>query len=408
LEYFSAVRARFAIMPVSTLQAMATRNCIRNAAGITDIGDMPYELVKPILKKIDNPRQMKEIEDASPHLRELNAEVWKDFIRKHIPKGNTILNEVDIKNPAKWRTYYFKLLKEKEQREKEDELKLEAAMKGLTKEKEESKANFIPKVIPQRQKQGFFVDGQPNPNASSYGIVKPTPGLKYAKSGHDAIAAIRKATQQAVRDRPGWKDKNIMSTTRQILTPKSQIKAAPAWMVQEAMQPRSAAEIAQRNAAQKTGAPANQAKPAIFAPKANKRLTELDTAVQNAEREARLLALTRPKTKPATAAASPSASSAASPPAQAASPPRPATAPKTKLASAAASRPAPGAVSPPAQAVSPPRSVNTTNLSPPASTMTLSGDNPLAKLLNPNPTPIVRKRPAPATSIFMPPKKKKI
>ncbi|KAF2773627.1 hypothetical protein EJ03DRAFT_240859, partial [Teratosphaeria nubilosa] len=130
-------------MPAATLLQMATRIAMRNAANIEGFSNMPYELVKPILKKIDAPNKLKEIEDNTPELREHNADLWKEFIKRHIPKGEQVVEEVDITNPAKWRTYYFKLLKEKEKQEQEDEARLEAAMKGLTKQKEENKTSFV-------------------------------------------------------------------------------------------------------------------------------------------------------------------------------------------------------------------------------------------------------------------------
>ena len=42
----------------ATLFAMSQRACIRNVADIDDVSDLRYEILQPILKKIENPAQL--------------------------------------------------------------------------------------------------------------------------------------------------------------------------------------------------------------------------------------------------------------------------------------------------------------------------------------------------------------
>lgn len=42
----------------ATLFAMSQRACIRNVADIDDVSDLRYEILQPILKRIENPAQL--------------------------------------------------------------------------------------------------------------------------------------------------------------------------------------------------------------------------------------------------------------------------------------------------------------------------------------------------------------
>ncbi|KXL44310.1 hypothetical protein M433DRAFT_279378 [Acidomyces richmondensis BFW] len=302
-------------MPAPSLQAIAIRASVRNIGSIHDVADMPPELARPILKHVKNPQQLKEIEDKSPHLRDLNADLWKEFIKRDIPKAEQILSEKEPKSQRKWRTFYFKLLAEKERAEKEDEAKLAAIMKGLDRQKEINKANFVPKIIPQRgsSRGSAFIDGQRNPRVSNFGIVRPqTTSLRNAKTGRDAIAAIRKQTAQAHHERFGSKNKYTMDTSK----PKQnepKVQAAPDWMVREAMKPKSAAELVQQQ--QRMISPASHPllRPKVFTPSAGApSMTEHALKGADKKREARLLALTQPNASAVTASASPPTSNSAS------------------------------------------------------------------------------------------------
>jgi hypothetical protein len=45
-------------MPVRSLADMARAVAIRNAQRITDLGEMEYDLAKPILKHVENPEKL--------------------------------------------------------------------------------------------------------------------------------------------------------------------------------------------------------------------------------------------------------------------------------------------------------------------------------------------------------------
>lgn len=62
---------------------------LRNVASITDIGEMPFDSARPILKHIENPAQLHELEVNCPQLTaepEQMAEIWSRLLYKKFPK----------------------------------------------------------------------------------------------------------------------------------------------------------------------------------------------------------------------------------------------------------------------------------------------------------------------------------
>jgi hypothetical protein len=45
-------------MPADTLLDIAVRACCRISKRITDIGDIPYDLIRPVLIKVESPEQL--------------------------------------------------------------------------------------------------------------------------------------------------------------------------------------------------------------------------------------------------------------------------------------------------------------------------------------------------------------
>lgn len=62
-----------------SLYELALSQCQRYATCISDIGDLPYGVVKPWLSKIGR-EQLVSIEAKSPHIKEQSDELWREFI----------------------------------------------------------------------------------------------------------------------------------------------------------------------------------------------------------------------------------------------------------------------------------------------------------------------------------------
>ena len=364
-------------MSPPTLISMVQRACARNIPSMQDVGDMSYELVRPILKQIDNPQQLRNIEIASPHIADQDAELWKAFIARDILQWEEKI--IEPKNPASWWKVYRKLIREEERAKEEQEAQLRATMMGITKQKQENQTQFVPKVIHQDVKSKAFAYGVPNSRAGSSGQIK-TPTLQNAKTGDQVLRALRKQSAVATRQ------KGLSSTVFQpakTMLPNARIQIAkpPQAMVREYAKPVPLAVA--RNKAQAEG---RETKPAaqIFAPR--QRTTVQDRSLSNAlreeqaKKEARLRALTGVKP----AAASPSSTTTSEPAPASATVPR----------------------SPPAPTRSPPRVESLTPLASPRAALAVADET--RKRLSPSPVPMMRKRPATPASIFMPSKKKKI
>ncbi|EAS35532.3 elongin-A [Coccidioides immitis RS] len=131
-------------MVVPSLLHMARRACVKQAKAIDDVGDAPYGLVRPILLKVENPRQLHALETNSPQLKEYTGEIWIEFIKRDIPFWR------DVKlpeNPESWFNFYRSL---RQQALRELELQAERikqAMNGLRSEK----AKHSPKVVNARK-----------------------------------------------------------------------------------------------------------------------------------------------------------------------------------------------------------------------------------------------------------------
>lgn len=408
LKAFAEIHTKTATMPASTLQSMAQRACIRSLPGITDVADIPYQIIRSVLRKVQNPEQLREIEQSSPQIAEADAELWRAFIGRDIqgwdllktePKDDetwekvyeklsATFNKQDVIIPPEesrtWAKLYTKLVKREERMKAQQEEELRAAMSGLTKQREENKANIISTLVPMKAKERGFVDGVPNPRASGWGVVK-TPALQNAKRGKDVMAALKTQTRNAVKARTSdYGKRQGFSTAKPMPSAKQQIKSAPDWMVREQMKP----VVVPAPAVPRTGpAAGSRAAPKVFTsgarkpPTASERVLDAGIRQSNAEREARLRALTQPRAK---------ATGATSPPAQPA-------------------RPAPRAVSPPlagGRARPVPRVASPDSPETGVSRLGVNGTPPR----RPSPVPasqqLLKKRPAP--SLFTPQKKRKV
>lgn len=101
---------------------------------IDDIGDCPFELVKPILEKA-RPEHLIDLEEKSPHLKVDTQPLWKDHVLRdfglELQKRN-ILNNIDD-----WRGLYGKLKKKRNAHYNVASAKLRSAYTKL----EQSKQN---------------------------------------------------------------------------------------------------------------------------------------------------------------------------------------------------------------------------------------------------------------------------
>ncbi|KAF1356468.1 RNA polymerase II transcription factor SIII subunit A-domain-containing protein [Delphinella strobiligena] len=177
---------------VASLVKMCQEAAMKNVADIRDVGEIRYEVVKPILKKIVTPAQLHEIERACPQIAEDDAELWHAFIKRDIPNGDRKILENTPKRPTKWYKVYLKLRQEDQEKQDAAEEILKAALNKRQVEKESNSTQIIHTVIPQGKKPVWSA-----PRAAPSGLQ----ALRNAKTTADRLTILRRqtATRQAGR-----------------------------------------------------------------------------------------------------------------------------------------------------------------------------------------------------------------
>ncbi|KAF2147243.1 uncharacterized protein K452DRAFT_304117 [Aplosporella prunicola CBS 121167] len=143
-------------MPASSLFEMAKRRVIRNIHLLTDVGDeLPYRILEPILKKIENPSQLREIEKNSPHLAEDTGELWLAFIKRDIQNWEDRAHVP--RNPSSWAKVYAKLKRDQEAEIEQQQRALKDALKKKELERKKNTSTLLNRNFadPRRAKGGW-------------------------------------------------------------------------------------------------------------------------------------------------------------------------------------------------------------------------------------------------------------
>ena len=357
-------------MPAPSLSAMAQNAAIRNIANITDIADLPYHCVEPILRRIDNPTQLHEIEVACPHVAEHTGPLWQVLIKRDVVNAESKM--LYPKDPRSWWKVYRKMCKQEAADKQAAEDSLKRAMQGLKEAKGNKETTFVAKNLEQSQKKksGFF-DG-----VAHMGNKKPTPMLWNAKNGRDAFGAMQRASADKVRGFRTGPRTYIPNASSQILVPPKSMVVNNA--AQEAVK-RAAAEA--KKYAERSTLRARTI-PSLSVANRTENMFKREEAKDQYEREQRLRALTAPKARPAMhpAPAPAPVARTASPPKNEASSSRPVSVPRRNPA------PAP---------ISPPKRAREEVTFPPSPTSSSSAANKPSQASQPQrPTLVKRKRPA--------------
>ncbi|KAL8715983.1 MAG: hypothetical protein Q9220_000650 [cf. Caloplaca sp. 1 TL-2023] len=204
-----------------SLKRLALEVIIRNISQLTDIGDVPYEIIRPVLLKIENPTQLQHLSEACPQLYGPDEELWKAFIKRDIPKWEKKI--LYPKNPKSWWKVYRKLQREHEAEVKEDTAKLEAAFNGIKTEKGRHQSRVM-EGVPHIPK----LDGMQYAHAAEYNRIKkplkdtrPTSAVLSFRSGSKTKVltgkgVMAKARREAI-------ELNRFKTSHKLSTPMHQL-----------------------------------------------------------------------------------------------------------------------------------------------------------------------------------------
>ncbi|KAI0600300.1 RNA polymerase II transcription factor SIII subunit A-domain-containing protein [Biscogniauxia sp. FL1348] len=218
---------------VKSLLQLCTAVCIKNIKEITDVGSTPYSVLRPILLKVDNARQLRQLEVNSPHLEGDDAECWIRLIARDFP----VLSEkhkFEPRNPSLWHRVYKKYKSLEEEQKREAEEKLKNAFAGIKKEKEGNTSqiiNFDGRRLPRpprddRSPMGFRGNGAKRDSGIS--------GLRFTGGSRTKTNNAQSILKRAIREAKEIGARNRLNTpTGQLIAPTGQIARPPQAMVKE-------------------------------------------------------------------------------------------------------------------------------------------------------------------------------
>ena len=185
-------------MSPPSLSSLARKACERNLHMITDLGDAPYEIVKPLLKLMD-PAQLHGLEQTSPQLIGRDAEIWKIFIKRDIMRSDKL--KIAPNNPREWYSIYRSLLDAQEQRLAD----ADAALRKLGHEAQVEKNKHATQMI-------------------EIASVKPLPGSTVSNQVLRMTKSERRHLREPVRGRLGQAEYRSKGTGKQpVETPAKQV-----------------------------------------------------------------------------------------------------------------------------------------------------------------------------------------
>ncbi|KAL8930765.1 MAG: hypothetical protein Q9208_000306 [Pyrenodesmia sp. 3 TL-2023] len=203
-------------MPAPSLAELTRRALTKNLSNVTDVGDIPYQIIRPVLLKLENPNQLQMLEEQSPQLYGADAEIWISLIKRDIPDGGSKL--LTPKNPENWWKVYRKMRNDYEKVVQNDAAKLKAAFTGIQSAKD-SRQIRIMEGIPKIPK----LDGMQFAHAAEYNRIKkppkivkpPTSVLRFTNgsktktlTGKGVMDKARREAQEMSR----FRQKHVMAT----------------------------------------------------------------------------------------------------------------------------------------------------------------------------------------------------
>ncbi|KAF2030907.1 hypothetical protein EK21DRAFT_100049 [Setomelanomma holmii] len=207
-------------MPVPSLFELARQRLIKNIDLLNDIGDIPFSFLEPILRHIQNPDQLQELEENCTQIQGETGDIWLKFIRRDIPNWDKKPHQP--RDPRNWSKVYRKLKKDAEREMHEQEDALKQQMRALQQDRAKNKTLIVDSKVGYgtRSSRPFF-----GGSSSGWGSSGAP-----AKTGKVAMDKLKRGMFDYKRERP----KAAQMPSHLLAQRKSHIRAAPARMVRMA------------------------------------------------------------------------------------------------------------------------------------------------------------------------------
>jgi hypothetical protein len=219
---------------------MATRTAIYHRASIFDVADMSYQLAKPILRRLDDPEQLHEVELNCPQIATEDAELWVAFLDRDAPdwrqkypvKPTTAINYRIFRKISN--------LRKKDEHAAEEALRQQFQALDQKKKMNETQITARPLPTPIEYANGRKV-GFGSSKRLTYSRSAPRPGL-----ANNGIAAIRRKAAEAAHARRIQQTVRKPSDAEVLRNAKAQIRHAPSSMVVDLLPQTSRAQYLQK------------------------------------------------------------------------------------------------------------------------------------------------------------------
>lgn len=221
-------------MPVASLYELAKQRLIKNIDLLTDIGDLPYSFLEPVLRQIQNPTQLEELEKNCPQIRGETKEIWKRYIRRDVPDWDK--KPYEPRHDKDWSRAYRKLMQIAKQQKDDQEDQLKEQLKALQAGREGNKT-----VIMTTNKSYGRTAGHWSTGGRDFGRSAPP-----AKTGKVAMDKLKRG----MFDRNQARASTIMTPQHQLAMTKKMVAAIPERLVRMAQHetPKAMAESKQASA----------------------------------------------------------------------------------------------------------------------------------------------------------------
>ncbi|KAF1963857.1 hypothetical protein CC80DRAFT_487148 [Byssothecium circinans] len=209
-------------MPAQPLFDLAKRRLISNVHMLDDIGDLPYDFLAPVLRHLQNPDQLAQLEANCPQLLGQTGEIWLKFIRRDIP--DYVKKPHEPRDPKNWSKVYRKLKKDSEKEEEVQKEALRQQVQALQNNRKGAQTVIVEGRVgntPSARRKGFAFGG----GSSSWGGSGAP-----RQTGKVAFDKLRRGIFDQKQARP----KAAMMPAHVLAERKRTVTQAPARMVRQA------------------------------------------------------------------------------------------------------------------------------------------------------------------------------
>ncbi|KAK7202773.1 RNA polymerase II transcription factor SIII subunit A-domain-containing protein [Myxozyma melibiosi] len=118
-----------------SLREFCLKACFLNTPRITDIGDVPYRLIKAVLRRM-GPTQLLVVERNSPHIVPQSNEIWDELLTSSFSSAELQAIDNSRVKDSDVRKKYFRLLESRKRRLKQTSAKIKAEYDRIAEKKQ--------------------------------------------------------------------------------------------------------------------------------------------------------------------------------------------------------------------------------------------------------------------------------